>query len=109
MSYYFDRCKAIPIKCFVSHRPVSCDGGSVDREKKEKKKKKTLEGVWVAEKAGLLSKKAWLQSQLEGVVFSTNVYTAFNMLKNVVWMLIKDKDTTSCQLLLIKQDRMLVN
>ena len=31
---------------------------------------KTLEGVWVPEKAGLLSKKAWLQSQLENVVFS---------------------------------------
>ena len=61
MSYYFDRCKAIPIKCFVSHRPVSCDGGSVDRGKKKKKKKtkqRTLEGVRVAEKAGLLSKKA---------------------------------------------------
>ena len=28
--------KAIPIKCFVSHRPVSCDGGSVGREKKKK-------------------------------------------------------------------------
>ena len=27
-----------------------------------KKKKNTLEGVWVPEKAGLLSKKAWLQS-----------------------------------------------
>ena len=32
--------KAIPIKCFVSHRPVSCDGGSVGRAKKKKKKKK---------------------------------------------------------------------
>ena len=30
---------AIPIKCFVSHRPVSCDGGrSVGRAKKNKKK-----------------------------------------------------------------------
>ena len=28
----------------------------------KKKKKHTLEGVWVPEKAGLLSKKAWLQS-----------------------------------------------
>ena len=26
--------KAIPIKCFVSHRPVSCDGGLVGRAKK---------------------------------------------------------------------------
>ena len=26
--------KAIPIKCLVSHRPVSCDGGSVGRAKK---------------------------------------------------------------------------
>ena len=31
----------------------------------------TLEGAWVLEKAGLLSKKAWLQSQLENVVFLT--------------------------------------
>ena len=70
--------KAIP-RCFVSHRPVPCDGGSVSREKqkqKQNKKKKeneerTLEGVWVPEKTGLLSNKAWLQSQLENVVFST--------------------------------------
>ena len=58
----------------------------------------TLEGVWVPEKAGLLSNKAWLQSQLENVVFST-----------IVSMLIKDKDITSYQLLLIKQDCVLVN
>ena len=43
--------EAIPIKCFVSHRPVSCDSGSVGRAKK----KITLERVWVPEKAGLLS------------------------------------------------------
>ncbi len=36
----------------------------------KKKKEWTLEGFWVPEKAGLLSKKAWLQSQLENVVFS---------------------------------------
>ena len=68
--------KAILINvCF--HRPVSCDSGSVGRAKKKKKKKKngkknkwTLEGVWIPEKAGLLSKKAWLESQLENVVFS---------------------------------------
>ncbi len=29
--------RAIPIKCFVSHRPVSCDGGSVGQAKKQKK------------------------------------------------------------------------
>ena len=34
----------------------------------KKKRKRTLEGVWVPEKAGLLSTKAWLQSQLENVV-----------------------------------------
>ena len=33
--------KAIPIKCCVSHRPVSCDGGSVGRAKKKKKKMNT--------------------------------------------------------------------
>ena len=38
---------------------------------KKKKERMTLQGVWVPEKAGLLSKKAWLQSQLENVVFST--------------------------------------
>ena len=27
----------------------------------------TLEGVWIPEKAGLLSKKAWLQSQLKNL------------------------------------------
>ena len=52
-------------------------GGSVGQKKKEC----TLKGVWVTEKAGLLSKEAWLESQLENVV----------------------------QLLLINQDRVLVN
>ena len=61
--------KAIPIKCFVSHRPVSCDGGSVGWAKKNKKER-TLEGVWVPEKARLLSKKAWLQSQFEKCTLS---------------------------------------
>ena len=40
-------------------------------KKRNEKKEWTLEGVWVPEKTGLLSKKAWLQSQLENVVFST--------------------------------------
>ena len=73
------------------------------------KKKKTeclLEGVWVPEKARLLSKKAWLQSRLENVVFSTIKY--LNK-KSVVLMLIKNKNITSCQLLLTKQDRVLLN
>ena len=39
-----------------------------------KKKEWTLEKAWVPEKARLLSKKAWLQSQLENVVFSTIKY-----------------------------------
>ena len=30
-------CYAIPIKCFVSHRPPSREGGSVGRAKKKKK------------------------------------------------------------------------
>ena len=30
--------KAIPIKCYVSHRPPSREGGSVGRAKKKKKK-----------------------------------------------------------------------
>ena len=51
--------------------PVSCVGGSVGRSVGQKKKKNEHEGVWVPEKAGLLCKKAWLQSQLENVVFST--------------------------------------
>ena len=33
--YYQDH----PNKMFVSHRPVSCDGGSVGRAKKKKKEK----------------------------------------------------------------------
>ena len=32
------RAKAIPIKYFVSHRPPSCEGGSVGGAKKKKKK-----------------------------------------------------------------------
>ncbi len=39
MHFTFIIPKAIPIKCFVSHRLVSCDGGSVGREKKKKKKR----------------------------------------------------------------------
>ena len=53
--------KAIPIKCFVSHRPPSREGGSVGRAKKKKKRERSLEGVWVPGKAGLLSTKAWLR------------------------------------------------
>ena len=41
------------------------------KRKKKEKKERTVEGVWVPEKTGLLSKKAWLQSQLENVIFST--------------------------------------
>ena len=48
--------KAIPIKCFVSHRPPSREGGSVGRAKK-KKRERSLEGVWVPGKAGLLERK----------------------------------------------------
>ena len=46
--------KAIPIQCFVSHRPPSREGGSVGQ-----KKRKTNERM-NAVKAGLLSTKAWL-------------------------------------------------
>ena len=55
--------KAIPIKCFVSHLPAPCGGGSAGRATKKNTRKKqewTLEGIWVPEKAGLLNKKAWL-------------------------------------------------
>ena len=41
----------------------------VGRSVGQKKKESTLEGVWVPEKAGLLNKKAWLESQLENMVF----------------------------------------
>ena len=66
-----------------------------------KKTERTLEGVWVPEKARLLSKKAWSQSQLENMVFLT--------IKCLKQPLIKDKDITSYQLLLTMQDRVLVN
>ena len=56
--------------------------------------------IFFPEKAGLLNKKAWLQSQLENVVFSFVIRSID---------VIKDKDITSYQLLLIKQDRVLVN
>ena len=98
--------KAIPIKCFVSHGAVSCDGGSVGQARK--KKERTFEGVWVPEKAGLLSKKAWLQSQLENAVFST-IKCLNSPLKKVVSMLIKKQNIKTYQLLFIKQDRVLVN
>ena len=45
--------------------------GRSGKKKNNNNKEWTLEGVWVPEKAGLLSKKAWLQSQLENVVFLT--------------------------------------
>ena len=48
--------KAIPIKCFVSHRPPSREDGSVDRAKKKKKKNEHM-----PVKAELLSTKAWLR------------------------------------------------
>ncbi len=66
--------------------------------------------TWVPEKAGLLIKKAWLQSQLENVVFSFVIPYKMSKqsLNNVVSMFIKDKDIIY-QLLLIKQDRVLVN
>ena len=82
---------AIPIKCFVSHRPVSCNGGSVGRAKK---KEWTLEGVWVPGKAGLLSKKAWFtKSTLKRGLFDYQM--SKQPLKNIVSMLIEDKDITS--------------
>ena len=62
----------IPIKCFVSHRPVSCDGGSVGGAKN---KEWTLEGVWVPRKAGLLSK--------ESLVYKVNSKTWSFRLPNV--------------------------
>ena len=52
----------------------------------------------------MLSKEAWLQSQLGLFDYQMSEQP----LKNVVLMLIKDKDITSYQLLLIKQDRVLV-
>ncbi len=52
----------------------------------KKKKKEKLEGFWVPEKAGLLSKKAWLQSQLENMVFS--FVLVYKSLNNVVTMFI---------------------
>ena len=40
----FDFVKAIPIKCFVSHRPPYREGGSVGRAKKKKKGNDHLKG-----------------------------------------------------------------
>ena len=37
------QCNAIPIKCFVSHRPPSREGGSVGRAKKRSEHKKGSE------------------------------------------------------------------
>ena len=60
--------RTIPIKCLVSHCRVSCDASSMlGRSNRHKKKEWTLEGVWVLEKARLLSNKDWLQSQLRNV------------------------------------------
>ncbi len=75
-----------------------------------KKKKKKRKNTWVPEKAGLLSKKAWLQSKLENVVFSFVIpyQMSKQSLNNVVSMFIRDKDIIYLSLL-IKQDRVLVN
>ena len=43
--------------------------GRSSKKRQQQQKEWTLEGVWVPDDAGLLSKKAWLQSQLENVVF----------------------------------------
>ena len=48
-------------------------------QKKKKKRERTLERAWVPGKAGLLSTKAWLQSQLE------NVVPSFDILKSHIW------------------------
>ena len=40
-NFFFEKWKtnkAIPIKCFISHRPPYREGGSVGRAKKKKKK-----------------------------------------------------------------------
>ena len=42
-----------------------------NKTKKKQKKETKNQHLKVPEKSGLLSKKAWLQSQLENVVFST--------------------------------------
>ena len=34
-SNFLYHCEAIPIKCFVSHHPISCDDGSVGQAKKK--------------------------------------------------------------------------
>ena len=52
---------------------------------KKGNKESTLKGVWVPEKSGLLSKKAWLQSQLENVVFST-FYTLLAPVRFKCWI-----------------------
>ena len=51
-----DVTKAIPIKCFVSHRAPSREGGSVGRAKKRNEHMTEL-----PVKAELLSTKAWLR------------------------------------------------
>ena len=43
--------------------------GRSGKKRQQQQKEWTLEGVWVPDDAGLLSTKAWLQSQLENVVF----------------------------------------
>ena len=40
-SSHYAKLEAIPIKCFVSHRPPSREGGLIGRAKKNKIKKKT--------------------------------------------------------------------
>ena len=51
--------KAIPIKCFVSHRPPSREGGSVGRAKK---KKGTITWRGLGAREGRAARtKAWLR------------------------------------------------
>ena len=59
--------------------------GKNQNKNKNKKRKQRVEGVWVPEKTRLLSKKAWLQSQLENVDFST-FYTLLAPVRFKCWI-----------------------
>ena len=65
---------------------VSQSGKTKKKQKTKKKKKQTKnQHLKAPEKSGLLSKKAWLQSQLENVVFST-FYTLLVPVRFKCWI-----------------------
>ena len=94
--------KAIPIKCFVSHRPPSREGGSVGQAKK---RNEHMKGSECHGRPGCLVRK------LGYVVFSFVIRRCNRnrTTKCLKWLQKRSIDDNLRQLVLIRQDRVLVN